>query len=98
MFTELLFVENLRDLERRAAVLVTMSLFPLYVSGKTHLALDWLGMPLPFYMFLQRSMCGVAFLYSTIHFIGVLQLRVRAGQIATSGYIVSPLLSIESEF
>lgn len=91
IFAEFLFVQTLREMERRAAILVTVSLFPLYVSGKTHLALDWLGMPLPSYVFLQRSMCGIALFYSIIHFVGVLQLRVRAGEIATSGYIVSLL-------
>ncbi|KAK7954384.1 ferric reductase transmembrane component 4 precursor [Apiospora saccharicola] len=65
-------VNDIRDIEKRAAILALTNLTPLFFSGQTHSIADWLGLSMPLYQTMHRCLV-------------TLTLRPRAGLILTSG-------------
>ncbi|KAK8009179.1 ferric reductase transmembrane component 4 precursor [Apiospora marii] len=65
-------VNDIRDIEKRAAILALTNLTPLFFSGQTHSIADWLGLSMSLYQTMHRCLV-------------TLTLRPRAGLILTSG-------------
>ncbi|KAK7920695.1 ferric-chelate reductase [Apiospora marii] len=76
---------DIRDIEKRAAILALTNLTPLFFSGQTHSIADWLGLSMPLYQAMHRCLGRTAAFHAILHSILTLTLRPRAGLILTSG-------------
>ncbi|KAK8036651.1 ferric reductase NAD binding domain-containing protein [Apiospora rasikravindrae] len=76
---------DIRDIEKRAAILALTNLTPLFFSGQTHSIADWLGLSMPLYQTMHRCFGRMAAFHAILHSILTLTLRPRAGLILTSG-------------